>query len=151
MAGSMQNSAGRLLDGITKKTVLSRLSWSKICPLFRQAQRPPSHVLLGSGRGHGFYRLRVHTKVEQGALTSAPVRAPGRLVHEELKMKKDAFRNCLPRLSSRFTRRRRGAVSFVNTSFGHRSAVSGPSIARRLQRTTNAEKTHFVSARRGRR
>jgi hypothetical protein len=67
MADSVRNLGGRLLDGMTKKTVLSRLSWSKICPWFRQAQRPPSHVVLGSGRGHGFCRLRVHTKVEQGA------------------------------------------------------------------------------------
>ena len=35
----------------------------------------------------------------------------------------------------------------MNTSFGHRSAEAGPSIARRLQRTTSAEKTHFISAR----
>jgi hypothetical protein len=46
---------------------------------------------------------------------------------------------------------RASGVIFVNTSFGHRSAEAGPSAARRLQRTTNAEKTHFISARRGRR
>jgi hypothetical protein len=39
----------------------------------------------------------------------------------------------------------------VNTSFGHRSAEAGPSIARRFQRTTNAENTHSISTRRGRR
>jgi hypothetical protein len=42
-------------------------------------------------------------------------------------------------------------VIFVNTSFGQRSAEAGPSIARRFQGTTNAEKTHFISTRRGRR
>ena len=35
--------------------------------------------------------------------------------------------------------------NLLNTSFGHRSAEAGPSIARRFQRTTNAEKTHFIS------
>ena len=35
----------------------------------------------------------------------------------------------------------------MNKSSGHRSAEAGPSIARRLQRTTSAEKTHFISAR----
>ena len=37
----------------------------------------------------------------------------------------------------------------MKTSFGHRSAPEArPSIARRLQSTTNAEKTHFISTRR---
>jgi hypothetical protein len=47
----------------------------------------------------------------------------------------------------------RDSITVLITASGKQrwEAEAGPSIARRLQRTTNAEKTHFISARRGRR